>query len=305
MRNILLLLTFISQSLYAQDTGWFETGATWTYQYNVNGFMQLETHLAEFTITEQTILNGQACAKMEAGGDDPNPLSCNLAWPPYYLYESNDSIFYATDYDNTFRLAFDFGAQPGDTWEFVETVEAHESETVYTVNVVDVSVIEISGQELKQITLNYHHQVGSEDDSSHGIQNINVIEKIGATTFFIPFGSWNVCENHFNDSIRCYNDSEISYIGPGFSSCFLGVNDTQPEMNIGIYPNPAQDNFIIETSDSRILEISIYTISGKLIHSNQVNNQSVEINTSAFKSGLYLISVQTENGLVYKKLAVE
>ena len=302
MKNVLLLLSLISTSLFAQDSGWFETGATWTYQYKVNGIMQTETHIAEFTITEQTILNGQACAKMEAVGDDPNPLICNAAWPPYYLYESNDSIFYATYHDNTFRLAYNFGAQPGDTWEFVEPVEVYQDETAYTVTVNDISTIIVSGQELKQLTLNYQQVQGDSNSGGGGIKT--VIEKIGATSFFIPFGFWNICEYHFMDSIRCYNDSEISYIAPSFSSCFLGVNDVQPEVKIGIYPNPAQDNFTIEATDNRIMEISIYTISGKCIYSKQVNNQKLEVNTSTFNSGLYLILVQTENGLAYKKLAV-
>lgn len=305
MKNVLLLLSLISTSLFAQDSGWFETGATWTYQYSINGLIDTETHLAEFTIVEQTTLNGQACAKMEAVGDNPNPLSCNATWPPYYLYESNDSIFYATDYDNTFRLAFDFGAQAGDSWEFVETVDMHEGETFYTVNVIDVSIIEINGQELKQLTLSYQVHESSEEYSSKSPHNINVIEKIGGGTFFIPFGEWSICEHHFNDSIRCYNDSEISYVGSGFSSCFLGVDDVQPEVNIGIYPNPARDNLTIEATDNRILKISIYTVSGKLIYSNKVNNEKVEINTSTFKAGLYHISVQTEDGSVYRKLVVE
>ncbi len=303
MKNILFLLTFITTSSVAQDTGWFETGATWTYQYQLNGLLEAETHIAVFSITEQTTLNGQACAKMEAVGVNSNPLDCNAAWPPYYLYESNDSIFFATNYDNTFRLAYDFGAQPGNTWQFIVPIDIFETETVYTVTVNDVTTIEIDGQEFKQMGLNYQHISGK--DSYLGWQNLTVTEKIGAVPFLIPFGSWSVCDGHFNDTIRCYSDSETAYIAPGFSSCVLGINDAQPAVNIEIYPNPTQDNFTLEVSDNRILEINIYSVSGKLIYSNQVNKERLVVNTSAFKSGLYHISVKTENGPVYTKLAVE
>ena len=303
MKNFLLLLTFISTGLFAQDASWFETGATWTYQYKENGFMEVETHLAIFSITEQTTLNGQACAKMEATGNNSNPLNCNAAWPPYYLYESDDSIFFATDYDNTFRLAYDFGAEPGDTWEFIVPIDIFETETVYMVTVNNVTTTEIDGQELKQMNLNYQHISG--DDSYIGWQNLPVTEKIGAVPFLIPFGKWSVCENHFNDSIRCYSDSQIAYLAPDFSSCFLGLNDTRPEVNMGIYPNPAQNTFTLEVWDNRILEIQIYTVSGKRIFSNGFDNHKIEVNTSAFKAGLYHISVQTEKGLVYKKLVVQ
>src|SRR5690554_389427 len=109
MKNFLLLISFISTGLFAQESIWFETGTSWRYQYQTFGFLDDITVGAEYVITEQTTLNGQHCAKMEAVGDNSNPLNCNANPAPYYFYESNDSIFFASDYDNTFRLAFDFG----------------------------------------------------------------------------------------------------------------------------------------------------------------------------------------------------
>lgn len=306
MKNILLLLTFISTTLFAQDAGWFETGASWTYQYTINGVIEDEVHLAEFTITDQTTLNGQACAKMEVFSDDnQNSLGCIATPPPYYFYESNDSIFYASDYDNSFRLAYHFGAEAGDSWEFIYPVAEFDNFTKYMVTVDSVSTIQISGQDLKVMYLDYAYLSG-EEYSSIGYDKFTLIERIGVTenSFFGPFGYWSVCEGPYYVKTRCYNDSEISYIGEGFSSCFLGVNDLQSEVNIEIYPNPTQDNFTIETTDNRILEIHIYSVSGKLIYSTQPNNPKLEVNTTIFKPGLYLISVQTENGQVYKKLIV-
>lgn len=306
MKNILLLLTFLSTSLFAQDSGWFETGANWTYQYTINGVIEDEIHQAEFTVTEQTILNGQACSKMEVfSTDNHNSLGCIATPPPYYFYESNDSIFYASDYDNTFRLAYDFGAEAGDSWEFIYPVAEFADFTNYIVTVDSTSTIQQDGQELKVMYLDYT-LISGEEYSSIGYWKFTIIEKIGATQnmFFVPFGYWSVCEGPFYVKTRCYNDSEISYIGAGFSSCFLGVNEAEPEINIGMYPNPTQDNFTIEALDNLILEISVYTVSGIRIYSAQINDHMCDVNTSAFKSGLYLISVQTENGWVYKRLVI-
>src|SRR5690606_1354227 len=149
---------------------------------------------AEYVITGQTTLNGQPCAKMEAVGDNSNPLNCNANPAPYYFYESNDSIFFASDYDNTFRLAFDFGAEAGDSWEFTYPVEIYGDYTTYLVTVDSISTIQQDGQDLKVMYLDYD-LISGEDFSLMEVQQYTVIEKMGATQiFFVPFGYWNVCE---------------------------------------------------------------------------------------------------------------
>jgi len=111
---------FIITSLYlgaaqAQTNDWFSTGTSWTYHYTVNQVFQTVDAITTFAITEQAVVNSQPCSKMEVADGGTNPFLCAPIPPPYYLYESNDSVFYASDYDNTFRLAYDFGAEVGDS----------------------------------------------------------------------------------------------------------------------------------------------------------------------------------------------
>lgn len=306
MKQLLLLLTFIPTILSAQTNDWFQTGTTWTYNYQANPpFGAPETHQAVFSITEQTVLNGQPCAKMEATGNDPNPLSCNASPAPYYFYESNDSIFYASDYDNTFRLAFDFGAEVGDTWEFEYPVELYDNQTIYNVMVNSISTIQQDGQELKVMDLGYAILSG-EDYSSIPYQEITVIERVGATLlFFAPFGYWNICENHFNTKLQCYHDATISYIGEGFSSCTVGVNEANGQTHFQITPNPAKDFFTVTSSEISATGLELYSITGQLVYSGEIHNQETKVSTSHFSPGLYLLKLQSEKGEVRKKIVLE
>lgn len=306
MKKLILLLTFTPTMLFAQNNDWFQTGASWTYNYEANQAIGgPEIHQAQYTITEQTNLNGQDCAKMEAIGDDPNPLTCNATPAPYYFYESNDSIFYTSDYDNTFRLAYDFGAEEGDSWEFEYPVEMFDNLTVYSVTVNSVSTIIQDGQELRVMNLGYTI-VSGEEYSGIGYQEITVIEKVGATIlFYVPFGYWNICENHFNTKLQCYNDASISYIGDGFNSCTVGLNEADAQNQFQIAPNPAKDFFTVTSSVISATGILLYSMTGQLVYSGEIHNQETRVITSDLSPGLYVLQIHTAEGEIHKKIVLE
>ena len=77
--------------------------------------------------------------------------------------------------------------------------------------------------------------------------------------------------------------------------------------NIVLYPNPARDFVSISNTNETISAVSIYEISGKIIYSLTENQTSeININTSAFAKGLYLIEIITEdNRKTNKKLIIK
>ena len=71
-------------------------------------------------------------------------------------------------------------------------------------------------------------------------------------------------------------------------------------INIKLYPNPATNEFGIETGE-KINAVSIYNLNGTLILSKQVLDNNV-VNINSLVSGIYLVKVQTVNGVIMKKL---
>jgi len=92
------------------------------------------------------------------------------------------------------------------------------------------------------------------------------------------------------------------------SNTFLGLKGTDADENlntvrtINLYPNPVNNYTNIEfdldkTSD---VTISIYSITGKLVHTKTLNNKykgevSERINTSDLKTGSYFVTIQAGN----------
>ncbi len=82
-----------------------------------------------------------------------------------------------------------------------------------------------------------------------------------------------------------------------FSSTLSVKNNTLTNFNV--YPNPAYDVINIQTEEA-IKNVSIFNILGKMVYSN---NQST-INVANLNSGIYLVKVETSNGIGTKKLVI-
>lgn len=77
-----------------------------------------------------------------------------------------------------------------------------------------------------------------------------------------------------------------------------------------IYPNPAINSFNIDFSGSKVNEIMVKDIVGKSIlkkkiPNNAQNNYSIEILTSSWSKGVYIIEVSTSEKSYFRKIIIE
>jgi hypothetical protein len=63
-----------------------------------------------------------------------------------------------------------------------------------------------------------------------------------------------------------------------------------------IYPNPSNSLITIDLSANKLTAIVISSMDGKVIQSKSVNSNSEQIDVSGFTNGMYLITVQTDDG---------
>ena len=71
---------------------------------------------------------------------------------------------------------------------------------------------------------------------------------------------------------------------------------------VSLYPNPAHDIIFVETNnDSPVQHIDIYNVTGQLV----IESTETEINVSELESGIYIVNVLTDNGLITKKLIID
>jgi len=64
---------------------------------------------------------------------------------------------------------------------------------------------------------------------------------------------------------------------------------------IRIWPNPAKDQIYIETERSGRYLVDIISIHGQILYSSNLNRPGLEIDFSSYSSGIYFITIRTDN----------
>jgi len=76
------------------------------------------------------------------------------------------------------------------------------------------------------------------------------------------------------------------------------------DIEINIYPNPAS-GLIFINSTSKIENVEIFDYTGKLLSSQIPNSKTYQINVSQFKTGLYIVKIETSKGILSKRVFIE
>ena len=134
-----------------------------------------------------------------------------------------------------------------------------------------------------------------QNDQFRGIDpqnyNFNQLDfQLGNTVFFTYYTS-----DWMNQKIFMWNEVLST---PNYSST---LND------IVIYPNPSSDNIYVEIPNElslQSIEISVFSIDGKMVYKQSVENSSsqLEISLEDLKSGVYILELKGENTTVRNKI---
>ena len=86
-------------------------------------------------------------------------------------------------------------------------------------------------------------------------------------------------------------------------------NQTINSNDLKVYPNPATHSITIELSNLQHSNlqptITIESMLGQLLYQSKHNQNRSNIDISNFQSGVYLVKVLTEEGLMVKSIVVE
>ena len=85
----------------------------------------------------------------------------------------------------------------------------------------------------------------------------------------------------------------------------LGINEKTLQ-NVAVYPNPAKENFIVYIPENNFeTKISLIDLQGRQIQTIQSDAISTSISTSLLQDGMYLVTIQNENGTTVKKITIK
>lgn len=188
------------------------------------------------------------------------------------------------------KILYDFNQNVGDTIKSVLTESLYASKDAIITSIDSILIGSV-----------YHREFQIQGS---GLNPIQFIEGIGSTLGLleplITFEFWGtlVCVANFGQTI--YPDTVISC--PFVTDVIKNDNINSV---ISIYPNPADDNIIIEIPASMNETIFIYNIMGQLLLQQPMQQAKEEINISSLAAGVYFIKVSSSDGIAVRKFIKE
>ena len=146
-------------------------------------------------------------------------------------------------------------------------------------------------------------------------QNGNLLLSTAASTY-----QWNLNGNPISGATNQFFQPQVSGVysvlvtdGNGCSELsdtmsvvITGINSFNENLQLNIYPNPANDNITIEfTAQRKDAIISIYDIEGELLLQTVSQEIKSKIDISILAKGIYYVEVRTEKGITVKKFIKE
>ena len=86
----------------------------------------------------------------------------------------------------------------------------------------------------------------------------------------------------------------------------LGANTSVSETvleDVSIYPNPSNGVINIKTS-SDVLNVNVFDISGKIVHSTTLNG-NLSIDLSQLEKGSYIIELRNSTGIYKETITIQ
>lgn len=151
------------------------------------------------------------------------------------------------------------------------------------------SVLSIFKEHNGRLYFRLDNQLWVSDGTSSGTNYLN-LDKVSNMISFNNQLFIKKYVNVFSSQLWTYNDAALS------------TNDF--ELNgktISLYPNPSNDVFQLQ-SDLAIEKVELYSLQGQLVKSFQAQNQ---YNIADVAKGMYLVKINTQEGIVNKTLVVK
>lgn len=136
-------------------------------------------------------------------------------------------------------------------------------------------------------------------------QNINLpfddASNDGYVAFKIKIKPTLTIGDTFSNSANIYFDYNAPIITNNYLTTIqaLGINDNLTDSKIVMYPNPVKDIVFFNTEEN-VVKVEVYDTSGRILSSNAV--QDNQLNLTELKTGNYILTVYTENGISNSKI---
>lgn len=104
--------------------------------------------------------------------------------------------------------------------------------------------------------------------------------------------------------IQCVSyDAFVFMIDDVMITSTVGVDEVDAGQ-LNVYPNPAQDVVNINSTVA-LKSVKVVNYTGQVVYETPVSGNQTQINTNDFAAGIYVLQLETENGISTRKLIIE
>lgn len=186
-------------------------------------------------------------------------------------------------------------------------------------SVFDISVYEVVDDSWSEGTITWNNApaqstlIGSfatagDTDSAYQDFQIDVTDYVQTELSGDKIVSVNLADAiSTNNQFRIYNSEGDSGIAAylRIEGTTLGI-ENKIKSEFSIYPNPIDDSFVIQTPNSKIASVSIFSINGsELFNNNSVNSNNLKIDISSFYTGVYFAHIKNSQGVLSVKKLIK
>jgi hypothetical protein len=301
---ILLLQIVFADKAEAQ--GFFKTGATWHFEFQIVNHIGFHRLKYEYdTIIQNKPYQAITNYWVRIGKDNKINTLYIVAqgWGhPLFFRTHQDTVWY---YDSQYGIEYRYAVlnlQPGDTWDVgYDTTLQNCGKTINTVTGSGYLTIQTDSVKYWQI---------SQAPTSSLAFNGRMIERIGFLGSGYLWPDINFCTQDGPTCptyfwLRCYYDPEIGlYNTRPQEACehYLILTNriddlSTPSEQIFIWPNPTQDVLFVSgiKASEAASEINILNMTGEVILQKKTTEDTYALEVSDLPKGLYVIQVINPN----------
>jgi len=302
MKKLLLIaFVFLALQAKAQETyiNMLDSNVAW-YQVTIDaGFPEPVYYYHNYFIDGDTIINDTAFYKLFLNTDASSGTTYSgyiredAAGKVYMRFTSQVSLCPFSDIDfplNQDLLLLDFSVNLHDTIDAPFGWDENAN-----ILIEDVDSILINGTYRKKIWFGSY--------GAGSFRGGSWIEGIGGDIGGL-FNYWCDMGNGAGTDLLCYVKNDDIVYSPG-NNCLVGINEySKKEIGLKLNPNPAYEVVNISVAENvKIAMVRVYEVTGRIVLVQALNGLPLGggglrgIDVSDLKPGIYLIEVETREGL--------
>ncbi|WP_329804340.1 DUF7619 domain-containing protein [Flavobacterium facile] len=190
-----------------------------------------------------------------------------------------------------------------------ENTGTFPAENIVVKDIIDTTKFDINTLIPIKGSHNFETRISNTNKVEFIFKNINLPfddpNNDGYVAFKIKTKPNLVVGNTFSNQANIYFDYNFPIVTNNYTTTVqntLGLQQNEIIIDVFVYPNPVKDILYFNSKET-IINIEIYDISGRIISSNSVSENKIDV--SKLKIGNYILKLYTEKGIMNTKIMKE